>query len=71
MEREWTSITADELREICTAVVELTRIRQSGCSHLCVENFAPEIMRKMLYELQMYRIGYARAAILDTETRSD
>ena len=41
-------ITADELRELCTLVVELTRLRQSECKHLSVENFAPELLRNLI-----------------------
>ena len=54
-------ITSDELRSICDAVVRLTEIRQCGCSHLSVENFAPELMRKLLLELQMHKMGMIRA----------
>ncbi len=36
------------VRVILAAVVELTRIRQSECKHLCVENFAPDLFAKML-----------------------
>lgn len=53
--------TADELRTICDATVRLTEIRQRGCGHLCVENVAPEIMRKLLIELVMHKKGFIRA----------
>ena len=45
------AVTVNELRVICDATVRLTEIRQRGCAHLCVENIAPEIMRKLLLEL--------------------
>ena len=40
----------DELRELCTLAVELTRLRQNECKHLCIENFAPELLGKLLAE---------------------
>lgn len=55
------AVTADELRTICDTAVRLTQIRQLGCPHLCVENFAPEMMRKLLLELQMHKQGLVRA----------
>ena len=55
------SVTVDELRIICDATVRLTEIRQRGCVHLYVENCAPEIMRKLLLELQMHKQGFVRA----------
>lgn len=38
----------EELREICKLTAELTKIRQSECKHLVVENFAPELLQKLL-----------------------
>ncbi len=55
------AVTAEELHIICDTTVRLTAIRQNGCSHLCVENFAPEMMRKLLLELQMHKQGMVRA----------
>jgi hypothetical protein len=40
----------DELRELCTLTVELTRLRQNECKHLCIENFAPELLGKLIRE---------------------
>jgi hypothetical protein len=44
-------VTQEELSVITAAVVSLTAIRQKGCEHLCVENFAPELFRKLLQVL--------------------
>jgi hypothetical protein len=47
------NITNEELKVICDTVVELTKIRQTGCKHLCVENFAPKCMANLLRELSL------------------
>ena len=49
------NITNEELKIICDTVVELTKIRQAGCNHLCVENFASECMDKLLRELSIFK----------------
>lgn len=54
------AVTADELRAICDATVRLTELRQRGCAHLCVENVAPEIMRKLLLTLRFHALTGAR-----------
>ena len=41
-------VSVDVLRVLCDATVRLTEIRQRGCSHLCVENFAPECLRNLI-----------------------
>ena len=43
-------MSIDELRELCTLTVELTRLRQNECKHLCIENFAPELLGKLIRE---------------------
>jgi len=43
-------MTTDELKEICALVVELTKLRQAECKHLVIENFAPELLGKLLRE---------------------
>lgn len=40
----------EELRELCTLTVELTRLRQNECKHLCIENFAPGLLGKLIRE---------------------
>ena len=40
----------EELRELCTLTLELTRLRQNECKHLCIENFAPELLGKLIAE---------------------
>ena len=40
----------EELRELCTLTVDLTRLRQNECKHLCIENFAPELLGKLISE---------------------
>jgi len=42
----------EELSEICKLTVELTRLRQNECKHLCIENFAPELMKKLILEFR-------------------
>ena len=56
------AVTPDELRTICDATVRLTEIRQRGCAHLCVENVAPEIMRKLLLTLRFHKEGLVNAS---------
>ena len=36
------------LRVLCETTVALAEIRQRGCNHLSVENFAPECLRNLL-----------------------
>ncbi len=45
-------MNADQLRELCTLTLELTKLRQAECKHLCIENFAPELFGKLIGELQ-------------------
>lgn len=44
-------MTIDELRVVMDTVVRLTEIRQRGCNWLLVENFAPQMLRQLLDEL--------------------
>ena len=55
------AITLEELRVIADMTVRLTEIRQKVCSHLIVENAAPEIMRKLLTTLAMHKQGFVNA----------
>ena len=41
-------VSLDVLRVLCDTTVRLTEIRQRGCAHLCVENFAPECLRNLI-----------------------
>jgi hypothetical protein len=41
-------VSVDVLRVLCDATIRLAEIRQRGCSHLCVENFAPECLRNLI-----------------------
>jgi hypothetical protein len=41
-------MTAAELKVIADLTVELTRLRQNECKHLCIENLAPEIFGKLV-----------------------
>lgn len=43
-----TFLTAEDLRELCTLTAELTKIRQAECKHLCVENFAPDLLSSLI-----------------------
>lgn len=60
-------VTCAELKHICDVVVELTKIRAAGCSYLAVENFAPELMAKILTELSMHKKGMIRLYTSDAE----
>lgn len=48
-------MTTEDLRELCAVTVELTRLRQNECKHLAIENFAPELLGKLLRERQEVR----------------
>ena len=50
-------VSCDELKVICDTVVELAKIRQKGCNHLCVENFAQQCLGQLLTELQLSKEG--------------
>ena len=41
-------MSVEMVKAFLDAVVLLTKIRQQGCNHLCVENFAPECLENML-----------------------
>ena len=41
-------VSLDVLRVMCDTTVRLTDIRQRGCSHLCVENFAPKCLANLI-----------------------
>ena len=43
-------MSIDELRELCALTLELTKLRQAECKHLCIENFAPELLGKLIRE---------------------
>ena len=49
------SITIEEFREVCKLTVELTRLRQNECKHLCVENFAADLLPRLLDAVTMER----------------
>lgn len=42
-------VSAEVLRVLCDATVRLAEIRQRGCSHLCVENFAAECLHNLIH----------------------
>jgi hypothetical protein len=46
-------MTIDELKHICDMTVELTRLRQNETKHLIKENFAPELLGKLLREFNI------------------
>lgn len=62
-------VSGDELKIICDTVVDLARIRQEGCNHLCVENFAQQCLGQLLTELQLNKQGKLR--IFNTEIESN
>jgi len=40
--------SVEVLRVLCDTTVRLTEIRQRGCAHLSVEDFAPECLRNLI-----------------------
>lgn len=51
-------VTVEELRELCELTIQLTKLRQNECKHLCIENIAPDILRKLLDELRNHKRGF-------------
>ena len=51
-------VTVDELRELCELTVQLTKLRQNECKHLCIENIAPDILRNLLDNLRNHKRGF-------------
>jgi len=47
-------MTANELRVLCDLTVALTEIRARYCNNLCVENFAPELLIKLIQDYEKY-----------------
>lgn len=43
-------MSIEELKELCALTVELTKLRQAECKHLCIENFAPELLGNLIRE---------------------
>ena len=43
-------MSIEELRELCAMTVELTRLRQNECRHLAIDNFAPDLLGKLIRE---------------------
>ena len=42
------NVTPDQFRILCDIVVKLTELRQKECAHLCIENYAPELLAKLM-----------------------
>lgn len=41
-------MTIDEFKVVCDLTLELTKLKMGKVGHLCVENFAPEILEKLI-----------------------
>lgn len=41
-------LSADKLHELCMLTAELTRQKLCICEHLCIENFAPELLGNLI-----------------------
>lgn len=52
--------TPEELKTLCDTVVELTKIKQSHCRDLNVECFAPDLLKKLLIELDWFKKHYPK-----------
>ena len=50
-------VSCDELKEICSLVVDLTKLRQDGCKHLSIENFAPDLFATLLGRYALHKQG--------------
>ena len=42
-------IPIEEMKVLANLAVELTKLRQSECKHLAIENFGPELWRNLLH----------------------
>lgn len=38
----------DQFKRLCDLTLELTRLRQNECKHLCVENFSPKLLKELM-----------------------
>jgi hypothetical protein len=45
-------LDTNHLQIIADLTIRLTEMRQRKCEHLCIENVAPEIFGKLLYEFR-------------------
>ena len=50
-------VSLDELRLVSDLTIDLTRLRQEHCKHLCIENYAPELFHKLLTRMTMHKQG--------------
>jgi hypothetical protein len=42
-------IVSDSVMKVLSEMaVELTRLRQNECKHLCIENYTPEVFEKLI-----------------------
>ena len=41
-------LTLDELKVVSELTFELTKLKQNECKHLCVENFAPPLLKNLI-----------------------
>lgn len=41
-------MTTEDFKEVCGLVVRLTEMRMKDCPQLCIENYAPELLAKLL-----------------------
>lgn len=48
-------MTHHEFSQICNLTLELIKLRQQECSHLCIENYAPEIFGRLLMEYRRFK----------------
>ena len=44
------NVDAAQLHEICALTVDLIKLRQKECAHLCIENVAPTLFGGLLRE---------------------
>ena len=51
---------------VCSATVELARLRFQGNENVCIENVAPEIMRRLLLVLLLSQQGYVNESDFDS-----
>lgn len=47
-QKETEQMTADELKVLCDLTAKLTEYKLKEVPHLCIENFAPELLAKLV-----------------------
>ena len=46
------ALTLEGFELLCKLTVDLTAMRQKECKHLCIENFGPELLEKLIIAVE-------------------